>query len=370
MAYKLNSKGYKCTIVYQYFNPNIGLAHFPFHETINHIYPNELVNTLTFDWVISTFWTTVYHLHHVNATYYSYFNQCDERLFYSKKEWETFWVHTTYRIPNFPIITPSFALQKAHSAEGHAKCYTALIGINETHFNEMAVPISKRGSKLRVLIEGAGKAKFKRVREAFEITGKFENDIEVWYVSYDGYHESTWKADRVFSKVDNYNMPAIYASCDVLLKLSDVESFGLPNVEMMACGGTFITTNFTGHDEYAVNGVNGYVIDRGNFVEAENRLKDLINSPQKLAELKLNAIQSAQKWTLELFSKNFINVLKDITIEFPNGNQKYVLSELCFLSDFYHQFQAEQYDQKKLKRLESNMHRSLTGKLFRKFGNK
>lgn len=132
--------------------------------------------------------------------------------------------------------------------------------------------------------------------------------------------------DRVFSKVPIHQTPAIFRSCDVLVKLSYIEGMFGPPLEMFHCGGTAIVYDVTGHDEYIVHNQNSYVVARDNEEEVVNLLRKLKNDPDELQRLKRGARQSAEKWidwqgaTLE-----FEKALKKITQQQPT-NQKYLQS--------------------------------------------
>ncbi len=61
-------------------------------------------------------------------------------------------------------------------------------------------------------------------------------------------------------KIPVESTPVIYRSCDVLLKLSKVEGMFGPPLEMFHCGGTAITYDVTGSEEYLVSGRNSLVV--------------------------------------------------------------------------------------------------------------
>lgn len=84
-----------------------------------------------------------------------------------------------------------------------------------------------------------------------------------------------WRCDRFFEAVPHDQMAAIYASCDVLLKMSRVESFSYPPLEMMARGGGVVVRDVTGLDEYAVDGENCLIVsDVESARDAVRRLVD------------------------------------------------------------------------------------------------
>jgi hypothetical protein len=94
-------------------------------------------------------------------------------------------------------------------------------------------------------------------------------------------------------------MKYIYSSCDVLLKMSRVEGFFGPPLEMMACGGTAVTTRVTGYDEYIVDGYNALTVEIGDHEGAQKLLKRLIEDRTLLKMLKENGRKTAQKMVWE-----------------------------------------------------------------------
>ena len=147
--------------------------------------------------------------------------------------------------------------------------------------------------------------------------------------SYDG-------VSRVFSKVPILETARVYRSCDVLVKLSYVEGMFGPPLEMFHCGGTSITYDVTGHDEYIKNGENAIVIPTDHeeeVVEAINRLK---LDKNELARLKKNAAQTAAEWPdWEMSSAAFIRALSDIAGRPERISQQQLEIETKFHFDSY-----------------------------------
>lgn len=89
-------------------------------------------------------------------------------------------------------------------------------------------------------------------------------------------------------------MPEIYSSCDVLIKLSSVEGFFGPPLEMMACGETAITSDVTGYDEFMQDGKNGFVVPGGNVALTRDRIQHLMRDRQLLSRMKSKAVATAR----------------------------------------------------------------------------
>ena len=74
------------------------------------------------------------------------------------------------------------------------------------------------------------------------------------------------------------SLSELYAIADLMLLLSEKESFGLVLLEAMACGVPCIGTNVGGIPEVIINGENGYIVELGDCEKvAEYGIKILQN---------------------------------------------------------------------------------------------
>ncbi len=128
--------------------------------------------------------------------------------------------------------------------------------------------------------------------EAFEVVKNL--DCEVWCVSNDGKPKPECRCDRFFEKVPMEQMRRIYSSCDILLKLSRVEGFFGPPLEMMACNGVPIVAKVTGHDEYIRNNHNALVVRPGDLQQAASAINKLISSPKLFSTLQKNCRKTVE----------------------------------------------------------------------------
>ena len=115
-------------------------------------------------------------------------------------------------------------------------------------------------------------------------------------VSSDGCPDESMKIDYFFERVPLQEMRAIYSSCDVLVKLSAVEGVFGPPLEMMACGGTAITSDVLGHEEFMKHGINGFVCKNGDIRTVRQHVKHLIEDRDLLARLKKGGICTAEQF--------------------------------------------------------------------------
>ncbi|MBU0640849.1 MAG: glycosyltransferase family 4 protein, partial [Planctomycetes bacterium] len=248
-----------------------------------------------FDVSVATWWRSVFDLPHVPAHRYTYFCQSIESRFFSEQEPDMkALVDFTYRQP-LPVVTEaSWIAQYLREYYGRE---TALVrnGIDKSIFRpdgERLAPRPRAG--LRGLVEGPLGVSFKRVE--FTIRLCQQAGIEdIWLLtstdcsSYPG-------VSRVLSRVPMQEVGAVYRSCDVLVKLSTVEGMFGPPLEMMHCGGTAITSDVTGHEEYMRHGQNGIVIRRGEEAEVIDYLRALHRDRAFLNLLKDGARTTAAEW--------------------------------------------------------------------------
>ncbi len=261
-----------------------------------------------YDVVVATWWETAFDVYEIPASSYAYFVQSDERRFYA--DWNppaAQLVELTYRWP-FNFITEASWIRDLLAREfGINAAYAPNKICHKTFFPD--APITPK-SKLRVLVEGPGGLPFKRVEAAIKAANAVEG-IELWYVATDGVVKPDWKVDRVFGTQPRAELRKIYSSCDVLLKLSTVEGFFCPPLEMMACGGTAIVSAVSGHEEYIRDGVNALVVPLDNHGAAVGALTRLRDDPALFARLKSEGLKTAQAMRWEDSTAAFAQFLKE-----------------------------------------------------------
>ena len=332
-AYRLKLEGFEVSLAFKYVEPGFDPIVFPHSQDVSLI---DYETDKHFDFVVATFWSTFYDLSAFQSKNYVYFCQCDERLFYREDNTDRDWAALTYSISAMHAVAPAKFLATKLGDEFGINCHYVPNGTDVSLFSNQN---REKSDKVIVLIEGPGKAWFKRVDDAFQVTHGISN-IEIRYVTYDGYVAPDWKSDKVFKKVPYYQMPEIYQSCDILIKMSEVESFGLPNLEMMACGGAVITTAFTGHEEYAIDGKNSFVVPIGDVEAARIKVLELIANPELRKKFGENGIKTAQARDWNILKPDFADALEKIERSYPQGNAQRVLTKLKPLSRAYHEYES------------------------------
>ena len=261
------------------------------------------------DVIVATGWSTAFWLDKFSARVKCYFVQSDETRFHPD---DTKWQHLatlTYYLGVHYLTEAKWIRKWLLDNFGHN---AALIpnGLDASIFHPTS-PLQAKGIRPRILLEGAIGLPYKGMREAFEAVE--EIDAEVWCVSSYGIPEIGWKCDRFFEQVPMQEMKRIYSSCDILLKLSRVEGFFGPPMEMMACGGASVVGRVSGYDEYIRDGYNALVVDPTDITAAKQAVQLLISDSRLREKIVAAGIQTASEWNwdssidaLELFYNGLI----------------------------------------------------------------
>ncbi len=262
-------------------------------------YPNQLVPVVSInnvptnlDIVVATYWTTAYTIDKIPAKEKFYFIQSDESLFFEEGSKESIAALETYE-KDYQHITMAKWLETWSMDKFGKKARYVPNGVDMSIMYQTE-PLEAKGEKLRILLEGPINSPFKKMKDAFKVIEDL--DCEVWCVSSGGSPEPTWKCDRFFEKVSMDKMKSIYSSCDVLLKMSSVESFCLPALEMMACGGVCVLNDFKGVSEFVINDYNAIVIENGSIEQAKEAILKLMNDKELLKKLRANGLKTAEEW--------------------------------------------------------------------------
>lgn len=264
------------------------------------------------DILVLTSWNTVYEakLLGLVAPHVVYFVQSDERRF--QRDIRSHLAHLTYREPVHYLTEARWIRDFLRDEFDHQATY-APNAINHDIFYPCQ-PLKPKTDRLRILLEGPISIDFKRMNDAFLAVRGL--DAEIWCVVSDAIPNDWRYADAFFLRVPHTQMPEIYSSCDVLVKLSAVEGFFGPPLEMMACGGTAVVTRVTGYDEYIVDGENALTVEIGDYEQARRHLQRLIQDRNLLALLKENALKTAKQFqwdnTIDIVEKEFKKIASSV----------------------------------------------------------
>ncbi|MBW1697364.1 MAG: HAD hydrolase-like protein [Deltaproteobacteria bacterium] len=283
---------------------------------------------LSFDFAVATWWMSAFFLKHVSARTYLYFIQSIETRFFPEDGQATYEERLFRRLAekSYALPVPAIAIAgwiRKHLSESYGRqCSLVVNGIRKDLYTESGPCYAQRvPARLRVLIEGPLGVPYKNVERAIELARSSDAD-EVWLLTSSAVSRYPG-ADRIFSRIPIQDVPKVYRSCDVLLKLSTVEGMFGPPLEMFHCGGTAVVYNVTGHDEYIHNGVNSFVVEMGDEKAVVEHLNILKHHPEVLDRLKKGALQTARGWPdWEVSSKRFESALRSAYGKFRKSRSK------------------------------------------------
>lgn len=265
------------------------------------------------DILVATAWSTAFRVAVLPAKHKFYFVQSDETRFHPKN---SAWEHITrlsYSIEYNYLTEARWIRQWLSEGFGHNATLVPN-GLDDSIFFP-SEPLAPKGTKPRILLEGAIGLPYKGMAEAFQAVQNI--DVEVWCVSSYGKPEKGWKCHRFFEQVPMTEMRFIYSSCDILVKLSRVEGFFGPPMEMMACGGAVIVGEVTGYDEYIENEINALVVDPFKPQQAADAINRLVNDTDLRKKLVANGKLTAERWQ---WNKS-IDTLEQYYFDVNNGSR-------------------------------------------------
>lgn len=255
----------------------------------------EQIASRDFDVAIATWWPTVYELPRVRFRHAIYFVQSAESRFYAigADRDSAGLAELTYTF-GLPAITIATWLQMYLGFQHDTISFLCRNGVDKSRYSPDGPLLAPRRTQgLRVLVEGS-MAPMKGVAEAVQAAADGGAD-EVWLLTPSEISEYPG-CDRVISRIPAEQTAQVYRSCDVLLKLSQVEGMYGPPLEMFHCGGTVITNDVTGSDEFIRDGVNALVVPTGDQAAAAGAVRRLRESEDLRRELQQGAAVMARGW--------------------------------------------------------------------------
>jgi glycosyltransferase involved in cell wall biosynthesis len=112
--------------------------------------------------------------------------------------------------------------------------------------------------------------------------------------------------------IPNYEMPFLYGECDIYIKPSIIEPFGIAILEAMACGKPVIGTKVGGMLDTIKDGETGFLVAPKKPNELADRIKALKNE-----EVRAKLGEKARSWTVENYDWQEIGKKYQETINRP-----------------------------------------------------
>jgi O-antigen biosynthesis protein len=266
---------------------------------------------LEFDIVYATLWSTVLDLHRVRSRRYAYFVQSIESRFYPPQlQDKRNFIDAMYAW-NLPGVTEATWIRDHLAKHYGSRYHLVRNGIRKDLYTcDGPRHAEPGGRRPRVLVEGSFGA-IKNTARALGLARQ-ASGIETWLLTMS---DMPWYpgVKRLFTNVPVDQVPAIYRSCDLILKLSLVEGMFGPPLEMFHCGGTAVVYDVSGHDEYIENGKNALVVKMHDEDGVLKALRRITEEPGLLESLKRGALATAADWpSWDVSSAEFLAATEDL----------------------------------------------------------
>ncbi|WP_458206676.1 glycosyltransferase family 4 protein [Haladaptatus sp. NG-SE-30] len=112
--------------------------------------------------------------------------------------------------------------------------------------------------------------------------------------------------------VQHDELPRYYAAADVFCLPSHYESFGMVNLEAMACGTPVVTTDLAGITEYAVDRESAMVVPPKRPDALAEAIETALSSTEIRTRLVEQGRATAKRYSWEMSSKNLLNTCLEI----------------------------------------------------------
>jgi glycosyltransferase involved in cell wall biosynthesis len=114
-------------------------------------------------------------------------------------------------------------------------------------------------------------------------------------------------------KVPHGRIPDFMRQSDLFVLPSLSESFGIVNLEAMACRLPIVATNVAGIPDLIENGVNGYLVPPENFQEMANKIMLILKDPLLAYKLSENNFKKSQAYSWEKITEKLESIYKNKT---------------------------------------------------------
>jgi glycosyltransferase involved in cell wall biosynthesis len=264
------------------------------------------------DVAVATWWTTWPTATELDARRRALLVQgVDERFYATAEPFERLGASMALASADELIAVSGHLRDVVTAARPGAHCHLVRNGLDPAGFAAAGAP-SNTGP-LRILVEGQPDLPLKGVGDALVAVGEMRERTEVTLASLEPPASRDFRAHRVVSGLDAREMAELYASSDVLLKLSRSEGLGLPPLEAAAAGTPSVVTPYGGHEDWLRHGVNGVLVGFDDPSGTAGWLDALARDRDLLARLGAGARETAQAWpSVEDASDEMAHALRSI----------------------------------------------------------
>lgn len=256
----------------------------------------EQAKRLPFDALLATWWETLPLLADFETEAYAFFAQALESQFYpqgarAQEEYSRLVVSGINVISIAHWLSDHFVRFLGVPAE---RVQTVLNPLDKSLWRPVT-PLLPPSGRLRALVEGPHIDARKNIRETLALLE--EAGIEhIWVGAVTDPGLVGRHCIQMLQGVPYRDMPAVYSSADVLVKLSNGEGMFGPPMEMFAAGGTAVAWDVPGCEEYMAHLHNCLLAPMNDFHSVLEQLRLLQERPALLTQLKACARATVAAW--------------------------------------------------------------------------
>jgi hypothetical protein len=256
----------------------------------------EQAGAKEYEVVIATGWETLLACTTIPGRKYVYFTQALENQLYSA---DHPYQEISTRFAQLDINVLCNASWMKPFCVGHLgipaeRVFAVLNGLDRAHWTPTA-PLVPKSHRPRFLVEGSVEDARKNILQTIGILESARAEY-LWAgttvdPSLVGEH-----CVGLIEAVPYRQMPALYSSCDVLLKLSSAEESFAGPLEMFATGGTAISWDVPEANDCMAHRDNALLVPRNSLAGATRAIRELAAQPNLLRRLQANAWRTAEAW--------------------------------------------------------------------------
>ncbi|SIQ87142.1 Glycosyltransferase involved in cell wall bisynthesis [Haladaptatus litoreus] len=195
-------------------------------------------------------------------------------------------------------------------------------GVDVQRFHPDVTPAFGRGDEWEILFVGRF-VEAKGIFDLVDAVAELPDDVHLRLV---GRGDTAALKRRIESReldskitiegaIPHDELPGYYAAADVFCLPSRYESFGMVNVEAMACGTPVVTTNLEGITEYATDRETALLVPPESPAEIAGAISALRSSPGLRTRLEANGRETATRYSWEMAAKNLVDICSEIVTE-------------------------------------------------------
>jgi glycosyltransferase involved in cell wall biosynthesis len=250
----------------------------------------------SWDVAVATWWTTWATAVELDARRRALLLQgLDERFYRSSEPFERLGATMALAGADELVAVSRYLRDAALAVRPDVRCHLVVNGLDRATFAP-ANGAREGDGPLRVLIEGHPGLELKGVADALAAVGEMREKAHVTLIALEPPATRDFRVHRVLGGLDAPAMAALYASSDVLLKLSRSEGLGLPPLEAAATGTPSVVTPYGGHADWIEHGANGVLVGFDDPVGTAGWLDALARDGDLRARLGAGALETATRW--------------------------------------------------------------------------